>query len=80
MNIDRDLVVQLSQRLDNIETLAKEREMIHHKLEATHYLWSVPDLPHWLRLSLFWIYIPMLIWRFIQGKPIVFAQYKGEDV
>jgi len=34
------------------------------------YLWSNPDLPHWQRLLLGIIYLPMLFWWWLVGNPI----------
>jgi hypothetical protein len=55
--------------------------MIYYCSDGTRYevdafLWSNPDLPHWKRLSMFWAYIPLLIWRFIKGSPIFLATKK----
>ena len=42
--------------------------------KITHWLWCNPSLPHWQRLSMFWCYIPWLVWRFLIGKPVVLAE------
>lgn len=34
------------------------------------YLWSNPDLPHWQRLLLGIVYLPILFWWWLCGKPI----------
>lgn len=34
------------------------------------YLWSNPDLPHWQRLLLGVVYLPMLFWWWLVGNQI----------
>ena len=48
--------------------------MKNERLEVSAYLWSEPDFKHWQRLSLFWFYLPVLIWRFLIGKPVLLAE------
>jgi len=43
-------------------------------MKITAWLWSSPSLPHWQRLLLFWFYIPLLVWRFLIGKPVLLGE------
>ena len=42
----------------------------------TEFLWSCPMMATWIRLALFWAYIPYLIYHFIRGTPVWIAGKK----
>ena len=44
-------------------------------LKISAYLWSCPDLPHWKRLAFFWFFIPMLLWYYLLGKPVLIGKW-----
>ena len=48
-------------------------------LKIVEWLWTSPDMPHWKRLLLFWIYIPYLIYHFIRGTPVLIGVWETEN-